>query len=133
MPAPAAQRRDLLRAAFGDETVADPGLGLDVLLAGFGFEFFAQLADKDAQIFGLVGRLCSPDTAVSRARWVMTFPAWRARWRSRSNSLGVRWMGLPETVMVVGIGIDDEVAGLDGGGGALGGAAEMGATLASSS
>ena len=32
-----------------------------ILLAGFGFEFLAKLADKDAEILGLVGRLRSPD------------------------------------------------------------------------
>jgi hypothetical protein len=47
--------------AFRDEAVADPGLSLDVLLSGFAFELFAQLAYKDAQVFGLVGRLRSPD------------------------------------------------------------------------
>ena len=46
---------------FRDEAVTDPGLSLYVLLAGLGFEFFAQLADEDAQIFGLVGRLRSPN------------------------------------------------------------------------
>ena len=47
--------------AFGDEAVADPGLGLDVLLAGLGFELLAQLADEDAEILRLVGRLRAPD------------------------------------------------------------------------
>jgi len=31
------------------------------LLPGFCFELFAQLSDKDAQIFGLMGRLRAPD------------------------------------------------------------------------
>ena len=47
--------------SFSDETVADPWFGLDVLLAGFGLELFAQLADEDTQVFGLVCGLGSPD------------------------------------------------------------------------
>src|ERR1035438_3131524 len=47
--------------ALGDEAVAHPGLGLNVLFAGFGIEFLAQLADKDAQVLRLVSRLRSPD------------------------------------------------------------------------
>ncbi len=47
--------------ALGDEAIANPRLGLDVLLAGFGFELLAQLADKDAKVLWLVRRLRSPD------------------------------------------------------------------------
>jgi hypothetical protein len=57
----------------------------------------------------------------------MTLPAWRARWRRRSNSLGVRWMGLPRTVMEWAVRVHHEVAGLNCGRGALGGAAQVGA------
>src|ERR1039458_7399488 len=53
--------------ALGDEAVADPGFGLDVLFAGFGLELLAQLADKDAQILRLVGRLRSPNRGEQRA------------------------------------------------------------------
>jgi len=43
------------RSSLRDEAIADPGFGLDVLLAGLDFEFLAQLADEDAQVFGLMG------------------------------------------------------------------------------
>jgi hypothetical protein len=46
--------RSLFGDAFGEEAVADPGLGLDVRARTFGFKFAAKLADKDAQIFRLV-------------------------------------------------------------------------------
>ncbi len=46
--------------AFGDEAIADPWLGLDVLPAGLVFELFAQLADKHAQILRLMRRLRRP-------------------------------------------------------------------------
>ncbi len=41
--------------AFGEEAVSDPGLRLDVLLVGFGFELAADLADEDAEVFVLLG------------------------------------------------------------------------------
>jgi len=47
--------------SFGNKAVAHPGLGLDVLLASFGFELFAHLAYKNAQVFRLMGRLRSPN------------------------------------------------------------------------
>ena len=47
--------------AFGDEAVAHPRFGLDVLLAGLSFELLAQLPDKDTQVLRLVSRLRSPD------------------------------------------------------------------------
>ena len=52
--------RSSLGDAFGEETITDPGLGLNVLPRTFGFEFAAKLADKDAQILRLVRRLASP-------------------------------------------------------------------------
>src|SRR3984957_20691353 len=47
--------------AFGDESVAHPWLGLDVLAARFALEFLAQLADEDSQVLGLMRGLCAPD------------------------------------------------------------------------
>ena len=46
--------------SLGDKAIADPRLSLDVLLAGLGLKLLSQLADKDAQILRLVGRLRSP-------------------------------------------------------------------------
>ena len=55
------EKRDLLRAAFGHEAITDPGFGLDVFLLRGALQFFAQLPDKDAEIFRLLRRLRSPD------------------------------------------------------------------------
>ena len=55
------------RPAFGDEPVADPWLGLDVLAAGFAFELLAQLAHEDAQILRLMRRLRAPHRGEQRA------------------------------------------------------------------
>ena len=53
--------------ALWDESVTDPWLGLNVLLACFGFEFLPQLAHEHAKVFGLMRGLCSPDTCQERS------------------------------------------------------------------
>jgi len=40
--------------AFRHEAIPDPGFGLDVLFAGLGLEFFAQLSHKDAEVLRLM-------------------------------------------------------------------------------
>src|ERR1044072_2934935 len=52
----------------GVEAVADPGFGEDVARAGrVGFDLLAQLADEDAQVFGLLDALAAPDRREQRA------------------------------------------------------------------
>src|SRR4051812_30690091 len=53
--------------AFGHKTIADPGFGLDVLAPGQAVELLAKLADEDAQVLGLVGRLSAPHRGQQRA------------------------------------------------------------------
>src|SRR5260370_39078528 len=48
------KRRDVV-VAGGTEAVADPWLGDGVGWLVGGLDFFSQLADGDAQIFGLIG------------------------------------------------------------------------------
>jgi hypothetical protein len=44
------------------KSVAHPGFGQDVAgLGGVGFDLFAQLADEDAQVFGLFGVITAPN------------------------------------------------------------------------
>ena len=52
---------ELRRAAFGKEAIANPRFGLDVFLWSFALEFFAELTDEDAKVFGLLGGLRAPD------------------------------------------------------------------------
>ncbi len=48
--------------AGGLEAVADPWLGEDEFgLGGVGFEFFAELVDDDAEIFGFFAVVGAPD------------------------------------------------------------------------
>src|ERR1700722_19140579 len=53
-------RRTLLRHTFGQETITDPGFGLDVLARALGFKFPPKLANKHAQILWLMSRLATP-------------------------------------------------------------------------
>ena len=49
--------------AGGLEAVANPGFGEDVFwLGGVGFEFFAELVDYDAEIFGFFAVVGAPDS-----------------------------------------------------------------------
>src|ERR1700733_11717697 len=46
----------------GLEAVADPGFGEDVFgLGGVGFDFFAELVDHDAEVFGFFAVVGAPD------------------------------------------------------------------------
>ena len=83
--------------AFGNKAIADPGLGLNVLLAGIGFEFLAQLADKNAEILRLMGRLCAPDGG-EEGSMGYDLAGVTGKVKSSSNSLGVRWTGFPSRV-----------------------------------
>jgi len=47
--------------SFRNEPITDPGFSLDVLLACLNLKLLAKLAHKNAQIFGLMSRLCSPN------------------------------------------------------------------------
>lgn len=110
--------------SLGNEAVADPGLGLDVLTAGFGLEFFAQLPDEDAEILRLMGRLGPPhgreqgtvgdDLAGVAGKVKEEFEFLRRKVQRPTHDLDA-----------VCRRIDDEVAGGDCGLCALGGAAEM--------
>ena len=48
----------------GLEAISDPRLGHNVARrGGVGFQFLAQLADEDAEIFDLLGALSAPNSA----------------------------------------------------------------------
>ena len=54
--------------AQGEKPVADPRLGADVFgLRRIFFDLFAELADKNAQVFGLLGKIAAPDRGQDRA------------------------------------------------------------------
>ncbi len=100
--------------AFGNEAVADPGLGLNELLAGFGLELLAKLADKDAEILRLVCRLRAPDGGEQGAmRHDLAGVAREVE--QKIEFLGRQVNGLACDLDAVGGGVDDKVAGLDGG------------------
>jgi hypothetical protein len=116
----------VFRPPFGDETVANPGLGEDVLAIAAGFKFFAQLAHENAQVFGLIGRLRSPDGGQQRAVGDdLSLVAGHVQ--KQVELLGSEMHRPAENRDGVGFGVDDKVAGLNGGGGAFGRAAKMGA------
>src|SRR5580698_5007439 len=55
---------DLLFAAgpaFGNEPVANPWLGLDILTPSLGLQLLAKLSDENSKVFGLMCRLGAPD------------------------------------------------------------------------
>ena len=56
-------RRALRSCKFVAETVADPGFAFDVARAVGAVEFFAELGDEDAEVFGLVFAGWPPDLA----------------------------------------------------------------------
>ena len=56
-----------LGSAFGEEAVADPWFSLDVFPGRVALEFFAELADEDAEVFRLLGGLCAPDRGEKNA------------------------------------------------------------------
>lgn len=112
-------------AAFRVETVADPRLGLDVLFTRFALKFFAQLPDKDAQILRLVGRLRTPHRGQQRT--VRHHPACVAREvQQQVEFLGRKVDGLALHSDAMGVCVNDKVTRFNGGGGALGSAAQMG-------
>src|SRR5437763_11082068 len=54
--------------AFGVEAITDPRLCQNVLRFGrIRFDFLAQLADEDAQVFGLLDVVAAPDAREQRA------------------------------------------------------------------
>ena len=112
--------------SFSDETVADPWFGLDVLLAGFGLELFAQLAYEDAEIFRLMGRLGSPDRSEQGAMGD-DFSGMAGQVEEEVEFLGSEMDGLAEHGDGVGVRVHYEVAGLNCGSGAFGCAAQVGA------
>ena len=99
---------------------------MDVLLAGFGFEFFAELSYEDAEILGLMGGLSSPDGGEQGAMG-HDLAGMAGEVKEQIEFLGGEVEGLAVDGDAMGGFIDHEVAGLDGGGGSLGSAAEMGA------
>jgi len=112
--------------AFGDEAVADPGFGLDVLFAGFGFEFFAELSDEDAEVFGLVYGVSAPDGGEQGAMGD-DLAVVAGQVGDELEFFGGEVDGASLDGDGVGDGVDEEVSGLNGAGGALRGAAEVGA------
>ena len=52
----------------GKKTVADPRLSSDVLrLRRVFFKLLAKLADEDAEVFGLLGKIAAPNSCQDRA------------------------------------------------------------------
>ncbi len=112
--------------AFGDETIADPRFGLYVLAAGFVFQFFAELSDEDAEVFGLMRGLSAPDGSEQGAvRHDLARMPGEVEHQVELFGREVNRLALHGD-SVRGC-IHDEVAGLDGGGGAFGCTAKMGA------
>lgn len=109
---------------FRNKAVTHPGFCLNVLAAGFVFELFAKLSDEDAEVFGLIGRLSTPN-------------------RGEESAVGHDFAGIPREMHKeleffgsevnrlalhghgVRLGIDDKVSRLDGCGGALGSATQV--------
>ena len=112
--------------SFRDETVADPGFRLDVLLASFCLEFLAQLAYEDAQIFGLVCGLGSPDRGEQGAVG-HNFSRMASQVEEQVEFFWGEMDGLAEDGDAVSVRIDYEVARLHRGRGAFGSAAQVGA------
>ena len=95
--------------ALGDKAVANPWLGLDILLAGFGFEFLTKLANKDAEILGLVGRLRSPDSGKQGAM-SDHFARMARQVKKKLKFLGRQVDGFAGNLDTVGSGINDKIA-----------------------
>ena len=110
--------------AVGDEAVAYPGFGLDVLAAGFGFELFAELADEDAQILGLMRGLGTPYGGEQGAVGDDLAGVTREM-KQEFKLFGREVQRLTGDFDAVGCCINHEVADGDGGLGALGSAAEV--------
>jgi len=117
----------LFRYAFGKEAITDPGLGLDVLLLRTVLQFFAQLADEDTEIFGLLGRLGAPDRGQQCAMSKDLARIAREQ-QQEIEFLGGEMYGAAGDGDGVSRRVDDKVAHLDRTvAGAFGSAAEMGA------
>ena len=114
-----------LGSAFGEEAVADPWFSLDVFPGRVALEFFAELADEDAEVFRLLGGLCAPDRGEKNA--VSEDLAGVAREEQEQvEFFGGEVHGAAGDADGVRGGIDDKIADLDGAvAGALGSAAEM--------
>jgi len=76
-----------------------PRVQSECIACRFGFELFAQLADEDAQVLRLMGRLRSPDGGEQGAMGHDLAGVTR-KVDEQFELLGVRWMGLPLTVMM---------------------------------
>ncbi len=121
------QEAELLRAAFGQETVANPGFGLDVFPVGIALEFFAQLANEDAEILGLLCGLSAPDGGEQGAVGE-DFAGVAGEEKKQVEFLGCEMNGTAGDGDGVGTGIDEKVANFNGAiAGTLGRTAKMGA------
>jgi hypothetical protein len=104
----------LLSSPFRNETIADPWLCLYVLLAGFSLELLAELSDEDAEILRLVGGLRTPDRCEQGAVG-NHLPGMAREMEEQVKFLGGEVNGPAEDGDGMGVGVDDEVAGFEGG------------------
>ena len=109
---------------LGDEPVTHPGLGLNVLAAGFAFEFLAQLADEDSQVLRLMRRLRAPHR---RQQGAVSHHLSRVagKVQQQIELFGREVNGFALDQNAVGPRVDHKVAGFKGGRGALRRAAQM--------
>ena len=116
-----------LGSAFGEEAVADPWVSLDVFPGRVALEFFAELADEDAEVFRLLGGLRAPHVGEQDA--VGEDLARIAREEEQQvEFLGCEVHGTAGDGNGVRAGVDEEIADFNGGiAGPLGSAAKMSA------